>query len=67
MDNYIVSARKYRPATFKSVIGQNALTTTLKMPSQTTSWHMPICFVVQEGWARQLVLVSLPKQSLALM
>lgn len=30
MDNYIVSARKYRPATFKTVIGQNALTTTLK-------------------------------------
>ena len=30
MDNYIVSARKYRPATFKSVIGQQALTTTLK-------------------------------------
>ena len=30
MDNYIVSARKYRPATFKSVIGQDALTTTLK-------------------------------------
>ena len=30
MDNYIVSARKYRPATFRSVIGQEALTTTLK-------------------------------------
>jgi DNA polymerase-3 subunit gamma/tau len=30
MDNYIVSARKYRPATFKTVVGQNALTTTLK-------------------------------------
>lgn len=30
MDNYIVSARKYRPATFKSVVGQRALTTTLK-------------------------------------
>ena len=30
MDYYIVSARKYRPATYKSVIGQNALTTTLK-------------------------------------
>lgn len=30
MDNYIVSARKYRPATFRSVIGQSALTTTLK-------------------------------------
>ena len=30
MDNYIVSARKYRPQTFDSVIGQKALTTTLK-------------------------------------
>lgn len=30
MDNYIVSARKYRPMTFDSVVGQQALTTTLK-------------------------------------
>ncbi len=30
MDNYIVSARKYRPTTFKSVVGQRSLTTTLK-------------------------------------
>ena len=30
MSNYIVSARKYRPATFDSVVGQHALTTTLK-------------------------------------
>jgi len=30
MDNFIVSARKYRPATFKSVVGQNSITTTLK-------------------------------------
>lgn len=30
MDNYIVSARKYRPSTFRSVVGQRALTTTLK-------------------------------------
>lgn len=30
MDNYIVSARKYRPSTFESVVGQRALTTTLK-------------------------------------
>ena len=30
MEEYIVSARKYRPATFHSVIGQHALTTTLK-------------------------------------
>ena len=30
MDNYIVSARKYRPTTFDSVVGQSTLTTTLK-------------------------------------
>lgn len=30
MDTFIVSARKYRPSTFKSVVGQEALTTTLK-------------------------------------
>ncbi len=30
MENYIVSARKYRPASFESVVGQHALTTTLK-------------------------------------
>jgi DNA polymerase-3 subunit gamma/tau len=30
MDNFIVSARKYRPSTFNSVVGQLSLTTTLK-------------------------------------
>jgi len=30
MEQYIVSARKYRPSDFRSVIGQNSLTTTLK-------------------------------------
>ena len=30
MENYIVSARKYRPMTFDTVVGQHALTTTLK-------------------------------------
>jgi DNA polymerase-3 subunit gamma/tau len=29
-NNYIVSARKYRPATFQSVVGQKSLTVTLK-------------------------------------
>ncbi len=29
-NNYIVSARKYRPSTFDTVVGQRALTTTLK-------------------------------------
>jgi DNA polymerase-3 subunit gamma/tau len=35
MDHYIVSARKYRPATFKSVVGQKSLTTTLKNAIQS--------------------------------
>ena len=30
MDNFIVSARKYRPETFTSVVGQSAITNTLK-------------------------------------
>ena len=30
MDNFIVSARKYRPATFNSVVGQASITSTLK-------------------------------------
>ncbi|HLU89917.1 MAG TPA: DNA polymerase III subunit gamma/tau [Cyclobacteriaceae bacterium] len=30
MDNFVVSARKYRPANFKSVVGQQHITTTLK-------------------------------------
>ena len=35
MENYIVSARKYRPDTFESVVAQKALTTTLKNAIQT--------------------------------
>ena len=30
MDNYIVSARKYRPSTFDTVVGQQSITNTLK-------------------------------------
>ena len=30
MDNFIVSARKYRPSTFDTVVGQSHITTTLK-------------------------------------
>jgi DNA polymerase-3 subunit gamma/tau len=35
MENYIVSARKYRPMTFDTVVGQGALTTTLKNAIQS--------------------------------
>ena len=44
MENYIVSARKYRPSTFESVVGQRALTTTLKNAIATQNWLMLICF-----------------------
>lgn len=65
MENYIVSARKYRPSTFESVVGQRALTTTLKNAIATGNWRMPIFFAVQEAWEKQLVPVSLLKQSTA--
>jgi len=35
MSEYIVSARKYRPDTFKTVVGQEAITTTLKNSIKT--------------------------------
>ena len=35
MDNFIVSARKYRPATFNSVVGQESITATLKNAIKT--------------------------------
>lgn len=35
MENFIVSARKYRPSTFKSVVGQSALTVTLRNAIQS--------------------------------
>jgi DNA polymerase-3 subunit gamma/tau len=38
MDNFIVSARKYRPSTFASVVGQKSITTTLKNAIQNS--HM---------------------------
>jgi|WetSurMetagenome_2_1015567.scaffolds.fasta_scaffold00001_156 DNA polymerase III subunit gamma/tau len=38
MENFIVSARKYRPATFDMVVGQDTITNTLK--SAITSRHL---------------------------
>ncbi|HQV74853.1 MAG TPA: DNA polymerase III subunit gamma/tau, partial [Flavobacteriales bacterium] len=35
MDQYVVSARKYRPATFDSVVGQDHVTGTLKNAIRT--------------------------------
>ena len=54
MEPYVVSARKYRPQTFQSVVGQSVLTTTLKTQLLKTIWHMLICFVAHEAWQNHL-------------
>src|SRR4028118_411355 len=43
MEQFIVSARKYRPATFDSVVGQHHITTTLK--NAITSNHLAQAFL----------------------
>ena len=43
MENYIVSARKYRPETFDTVVGQEAITTTLK--NAIKSGHLAQAFL----------------------
>lgn len=65
MENYIVSARKYRPATFESVVGQRALTTTLKNAIATGKLAHAYLFAVREAWEKRPVPVSLLKQSTA--
>ena len=49
MENYIVSARKYRPSTFQSVVGQRALTTTLKNAIATNKLAHAYLFCGQRG------------------
>ncbi|MCB2379223.1 DNA polymerase III subunit gamma/tau [Hymenobacter sp. BT635] len=43
MENFVVSARKYRPATFLSVVGQQHVTTTLQ--NAITSKHLAQAFL----------------------
>jgi DNA polymerase-3 subunit gamma/tau len=43
MDNFVVSARKYRPVTFRSVVGQQHVTTTLQNAIQ--SHHLAQAFL----------------------
>ena len=49
MEKYIVSARKYRPATFKSIVGQHALIRTLKNAVQTGRLAHSYLFCGQRG------------------
>ncbi len=49
MANYIVSARKYRPQTFGSVVGQEAITTTLKNAIRTKHLAQAFLFTGSRG------------------
>jgi len=49
MDNFIVSARKYRPTTFKSVVGQDAITSTLKNAVKTKQVAQAFLFCGPRG------------------
>lgn len=49
MDNFIVSARKYRPTTFKSVVGQDAITSTLKNAVKTRQVAQAFLFCGPRG------------------
>ena len=49
MENFIVSARKYRPSTFGSVVGQQHVTTTLKNAIRTGQLAQAFLFCGPRG------------------
>lgn len=49
MENYIVSARKYRPITFDTVVGQQAITSTLKNAIKTAHLAQAFLFCGPRG------------------
>ena len=49
MENFIVSARKYRPTTFDTVIGQESITTTLKNAIRTNHLSQSYLFCGPRG------------------
>jgi DNA polymerase-3 subunit gamma/tau len=54
MDKFVVSARKYRPQTFDTVIGQAHITTTLKNAIKIIRWLMHFYFADHEAWGKRL-------------
>ena len=65
MNEYIVSARKYRPMTFDSVVGQHALTTTLKNAVKSGKLAHAYLFCGPRGVGKPLAPEFLRKQSTA--
>ncbi len=49
MDNFVVSARKYRPITFDSVVGQKAITATLQNAIRTNTLAQAFLFCGPRG------------------
>ncbi|MBI1289045.1 MAG: DNA polymerase III subunit gamma/tau [Flavobacteriales bacterium] len=49
MDNYIVSARKYRPTTFDDVVGQGAITSTLQKAIKNNHLAQALLFCGPRG------------------
>jgi DNA polymerase-3 subunit gamma/tau len=49
MENFVVSARKYRPITFDTVVGQNHITTTLKNAIQSNHLAQAFLFCGPRG------------------
>lgn len=49
MENFIVSARKYRPATFNAVVGQSVIVQTLKNAIRTSSLAQAFLFTGPRG------------------
>ena len=49
MDNYIVSARKYRPATFDDVVGQQSITSTLQKAIKNNHLAQALLFCGPRG------------------
>lgn len=49
MENYIVSARKYRPATFDDVVGQGAITSTLQKAIKNNHLAQALLFCGPRG------------------
>ncbi|MBL4677446.1 MAG: DNA polymerase III subunit gamma/tau [Mucilaginibacter sp.] len=49
MDNFIVSARKYRPATFETVVGQQHITNTLKNANKNNQLAQAFLFCGPRG------------------
>lgn len=62
MKEYIVSARKYRPMSFDSVVGQAALTTTLRNAVKSGKLAHAYLFCGRVEWERLHAHASLQRQ-----